>query len=152
MSHVLCMVPHGVRVIKITIYRFYVRMWLEFRSSLLHQTLAQHQLSRLRPILPETFHYANGSIESVWSQDNDQENVVFVFLDIYIFWNVLPASVEQSFERDDGTPARRGKLWRHRLAGRSAVEERHCPRHHWPRALRKVPVSERQTPAWTLWR
>ena len=78
------MLPHGVRVIKIIIYRFHVRMWHVFRSSLQHEPLAQYQLSCLRPILPETFYYASGSIEGVGSRGNDQETVLFV-LCIYIF-------------------------------------------------------------------
>ena len=70
---------------------------------------------------------------------------LFCLCFVYIYFkNVLPASVEQSFERDEGTPVGRGKLGRHRLARRSAVEERHSPRHHRPRALRKAQVSEKQ--------
>ena len=39
----------------ITIYRFHIRLWFVFTSSLLNRPPAQHHLSRVRPILRRTF-------------------------------------------------------------------------------------------------
>ena len=48
------------------------------------------------------------------------------FWNLGFVWNLLPARVEQSFERDEKSPARRAGGTIPLSARRSAIEERHC--------------------------
>ena len=82
-----------------------------FLLSLRHQPLAQHQLSRVKPILPETFHYNSVIDRIVWSQGCDQETTVCGFWKTWEFpeCGFSKNTAEQSSKiyilRDEESPA-----------------------------------------------
>ena len=109
-------------------------------TSSLHQPSPKHQLSHVRPILQETFHYFSGSIEGVWTPGRRSRNCCVCVLNFGVFWNITSSKRSESrASRGEESPS---ELRGNRSARRSAVEERHCPIHHRPRAPRRAPVCE----------
>ena len=79
------------------LYRLYIRLWFVSSTSR-HQLLVQRQLSHIRSILPETFHYTTINSGSIGLSGDKAaiKRLLFVFLNLAFFWNITSSKYNRA--------------------------------------------------------